>query len=861
MGVISGIGNAIGNVGKSVKEIVTGKPYVPPINPNAGKVSGGSSNIAGGGAIGTGQPSTISKVTGGVSSTKQSAQNIANNSKNQPAGYVSGGGSSGNRGGGSSGGGGSGSSGPSQGPTNYNVATDVTSKNQPTSNTPQVNPNQPTQFKQPSPNSISSYSGIAAPVSQQTWFDKSVDFITGKKSNTVNLGGYRGSVGGENTYKRDTGITALQKREIVNPDISKPAVVIQAQVQEKVVKDISKDVNKEAQAKVNERQTYYQEQVDKGVMDVTTATASLKAEVNTINTQASNTLNERVNAEIPKALQTPDVKQKLKESASFRKDYTNYEKTLVTPTQKVKSVGKAVGETAIAFVPVANVVYGARQQVKAQETIKQDGGLFGLNPFQEQIESKARSQLSSANAMYGAAVLTGINAPFKAAKEITIERLNELSRTQYKVLGEEVARVGDTTLVRARAFKTIKGGTAEAYSTITTPLIETGGGKIAIGTSKGESQVVVEDFLKSLQQGKPVYLKGTQKFTSAGTATISKTNIENVFKSSGKGYIVTGEKVTPIKFGGLSKNFDNFYAIAGGKQRSVIVKELQPKAVKILPSGKVSAIPNREYAGRFNIEQFGFIKKLPNEVDFGGFKVTNTGGRQTTEQVTKQETSQLSGGFLDTIAKTIEKQVIPKVTVRQEEVQVAKATTKQMNSLYYPEQVTKQQGKAVTTQVAKQITMQELTKTRQTPIVITDTIQTPRYVQVEQTAQIQLQSSKQINKQIQQLSQINYIPTITTPVRPIGIIGGFDIPPFGAFGNLPQGNKNRPKIARVKPTRRKPKYTASLAAAAFQVNPTKVTKAQYDKLSSVTFSGVENRPVLEIVSDKEFNKQLKKVKF
>jgi hypothetical protein len=115
-------------------------------------------------------------------------------------------------------------------------------------------------------------------------------------------------------------------------------------------------------------------------MDVTTATASLKAEVNTINTQASNTLNERVNAEIPKALQTPDVKQKLKESASFRKDYTNYEKTLVTPTQKVKSVGKAVGETAIAFIPVANVVYGARQQVKAQETIKQDGGLFGLNP-------------------------------------------------------------------------------------------------------------------------------------------------------------------------------------------------------------------------------------------------------------------------------------------------------------------------------------------------------------------------------------------------------------------------------------------------------------------------------------------------
>jgi hypothetical protein len=93
--------------------------------------------------------------------------------------------------------------------------------------------------------------------------------------------------------------------------------------------------------------------------------------------------------------------------------------------------------------------------------------------------------------------------------------------------------------------------------------------------------------------------------------------------------------------------------------------------------------------------------------------------------------------------------------------------------------------------------------------------------------------------------------------------GGFDFgfPPFAGFGGMGSGSKEDFKKLTKKKRKVSNYYTSSLLNAAFQNKPTKVTMKQFKKLNETMFTGAEARPVLEIVSDKQFKKALKSVSF
>jgi len=123
---------------------------------------------------------------------------------------------------------------------------------------------------------------------------------------------------------------------------------------------------------------------------------------------------------------------------------------------------------------------------------------------------------------------------------------------------------------------------------------------------------------------------------------------------------------------------------------------------------------------------------------------------------------------------------------------------------------------------------------------------------------LQAQKVKQIpalkTKQIQQITTQPF-PKYPTPKIP-------EFPfPF-IFPKIPRGTgtKKKPKIFSKK-TKRTPKYTASLGAAFFQAKPIDITPEQYEKLSKKVYSGLETRPILNIITkdEKKLNKQLKKL--
>lgn len=114
-----------------------------------------------------------------------------------------------------------------------------------------------------------------------------------------------------------------------------------------------------------------------------------------------------------------------------------------------------------------------------------------------------------------------------------------------------------------------------------------------------------------------------------------------------------------------------------------------------------------------------------------------------------------------------------------------------------------------------------------------------------------------VEKQIQRLTTVPATPTITTPFIPTDFNIPVMPPPVFPLGNLGAGPQYKPKKAKAT-FKRTPKYSASLIAAAVQAKPVKVTKKQYQKLSKKVFTGIETRPVLEIVEGK---KKKRKVQF
>lgn len=107
-------------------------------------------------------------------------------------------------------------------------------------------------------------------------------------------------------------------------------------------------------------------------------------------------------------------------------------------------------------------------------------------------------------------------------------------------------------------------------------------------------------------------------------------------------------------------------------------------------------------------------------------------------------------------------------------------------------------------------------------------------------------------KQIQTITPKMSMPPIT-PI-PLPSIPKFDLPPI-----LPPLRKRAwspQKLGKALKTRAKraPAYTASLAAAAVQAKPLKITKKQYEKLKKKVYTGLETRPVVQIKEDKQTKK-------
>ena len=85
---------------------------------------------------------------------------------------------------------------------------------------------------------------------------------------------------------------------------------------------------------------------------------------------------------------------------------------------------------------------------------------------------------------------------------------------------------------------------------------------------------------------------------------------------------------------------------------------------------------------------------------------------------------------------------------------------------------------------------------------------------------------------------------------------GFGFIPFKFGSDKPGAGSQDFKQLEKKQRKKVPAYAASLAAAAFQVSPVKVTRKQYEQLKRKVYSGIEARPVLQIVDD-NLNKSIK----
>ena len=127
----------------------------------------------------------------------------------------------------------------------------------------------------------------------------------------------------------------------------------------------------------------------------------------------------------------------------------------------------------------------------------------------------------------------------------------------------------------------------------------------------------------------------------------------------------------------------------------------------------------------------------------------------------------------------------------------------------------------------------------------------------------QVQLQKQINNQINKLSQVNHLVNINpnrirypNPIKTFDFPGIFT-PPYSSKKEKEKQKKLKKKLN--KSYRFKPGYSSDLLHAFFQTKPVNVTKKQYEQLGKKVYTGLESRPVLNIV-DFNVNKK-KKVDF
>ena len=694
------------------------------------------------------------------------------------------------------------------------------------------------------PLTVEAYSGVVAPYVNLNWFDKLVNKFKKDKPKEVitpNFGTtYVNPVTGEVDVpaqnKVKTGFEGLQEQEFLNKDVSLPPEVLARNISDKINKDI-----------ISELKPAYQKMVDEGTLTPEIATEKFQEEAQAL---ADDRFKEAIN--------NPIFKNKLKQSERFREDYGGI--FGATPTEKLKSAGKVIGETAISLTPGVNVVYGARQMVKAQETIKEDGGLFGMNPFQEELEKKASGYMSSAGQMFLSQGMLGVGMATRAGNAVTSARMAELGAKKFTLFGEEIAKQGDTTLIKSKLYKGIPYG--ESYTEVITPIKAGAKGKFNILTSKGSSQYAVEDFLGTLRnKGTPVYKKGFDTFVTAGKgvsnpALFGEVKIPKVTASTGEGYLVTteGDKISSFKFGGLTKDSKGFYNVVGGQQTGVYVKELPSIKFNILPSGETYGVPNRVYSGKFPISQAGVVKKLTDKSSQGLFEFSSSSSGQLAGQVSKQTTTPSIGGFGVSIAEKMEQSLsqnlIPSVSAKSytpssvlggvlktpQEVKMKVQPQNILAPALQPQmvQTPTQEGKAVLIGGLIKPETFSSTRPKQHSILIPSIAQTTRPITKQQT------KTSLFVPQVPETKQ----PYIAVPRGAEPFFGG--IPGLGSI-KTGGGQRGRPQKTKSSFL---PKYNPSLGSILTRQKAKKVTKKEYDILSKKQYSGFEIRSPLQIVDKK-----------
>lgn len=131
-------------------------------------------------------------------------------------------------------------------------------------------------------------------------------------------------------------------------------------------------------------------------------------------------------------------------------------------------------------------------------------------------------------------------------------------------------------------------------------------------------------------------------------------------------------------------------------------------------------------------------------------------------------------------------------------------------------------------------------------------------------SQIQSQTPKQSQRQrsalrtAQASASLGFagvgIPNIPQPK-------GFGFIPFKLGSDKPGSGGQEFKELKKITKKKQPAYAASLAAAAVQITPFKVTRKQYEKLKRRTYTGAEARPVLQIIEDNLNNSVKQSVQF
>lgn len=498
----------------------------------------------------------------------------------------------------------------------------------------------------------------------------------------------------------------------------------------------------------------------------------------------------------------------------------------VTPggIQESKEVGKYVQSMDSVPAPIVSVGYVGAQVV---------GGLYGAKGVIGQIEKPLGYPKYEVKVTTTPEYVTGIEGGTQTKSVGTITRKGLVSNRQAIFASKETTKFvpSESGLVE---FKSSGVGVTREFKGYQLPSGKKvfgkpqGYGSLSSGAIRETEQTIVSEGAGIKASTK---VPGTEFVASTSTKPLNKADADftrNVLL--GKTYELQSGTVTKSQFAPYIKT---------------------ETGAKLGTSGRGTT--------------FGYVQRTPQYTESSGTIILKSGkppSRTVIEEVTKSQA--VSSAFPETRTisalppvsavspriKTETKNVRYSGTISPKVVEEVIAKLNQANTLAYLSDqnqniIQSTVGRGSSRQITKlKQEVKQATTPSQIPDVLTRVGVVPRVAVIPRVAQRQIT-----------------IPTYAPPptIKPQNIPYPTIFTPFPNI-NLPYGYKKLKKNLGLTKTKRKPSYAASLAAAAFQIKPFKVSKKQYEKLKKAVYSGIETRPILEIVPDKTL-KKISKVNF